>query len=531
MIAATIGRTFLKAYNKKYKKEMTARQFFKEELFEYFFNHKKYFQWPQNSPFVQGVTTLNNGELGLLTVVKDDSGNTKHFNKEEELDSFCNKIQNEPYFRGFKTKSKKQVKIARSLDSKKREAIVEEFSKKVTDAYTNNNVEASIAIGFPASETKEFATTSGLVTDINLRVEEEDIYLSWIGGGLGIGIAGGYSLFFDQEDILLKLYEGWKIYRNFLNDDTLKLLRGNQINTGNGQWLNYSYNKRFQHDFDFAVLHNQKVFSVDEKKIEVNTINWSQLFFNLSNEFSNRCLTGYVYTLGQTNKTLGFYPFLFDKAMTLKSFYKRLFGEQAAIQQAKDYEVLFGIHIKRACELGSFGLQALEPKDLRKYYGDSKNLKLIKPKIKSKNGEAEEVFEERKKKAFQKDYENIIYYQTYKTWLLAMITKNKEESLEYTKEVAEALHAYRNRAKKTDRINLLQSDLLVAKSKKAFINALVKIVEDTKKDITEHELNESVLDIFKTLRDRVHMMNSEDFGYFVVLLKFDFAYVERELNK
>jgi hypothetical protein len=112
-----------------------------------------------------------------------------------------------------------------------------------------------------------------------------------------------------------------------------------------------------------------------------------------------------------------------------------------------------------------------------------------------------------------------------------MITKNKEESLEYTKEVAEALHVYRNRAKKTDRINLIQTDLLVAKSKKAFINALVTIVEDTKKDITEHDLNDSEVDVYKTLRDRVHMMNSEDFGYFVVLLKFDFAYVERELNK
>ncbi len=531
MIAARIGRTFLKAYNRKYKKEMTANQFFKEEFFEYFFNHKKYFQWPQNSPFVQGITTLNDGELGVMTVVKDDSGNTKSFNTEEELDNYCSKIQNESYFRGFKVRTKKQVKIIRSLEAERREAIVEEFSEKVTEAHCNDNVEASIAIGFPASEIKEFATTSGLVTDINIEVGEEDIYLSWIGGGLGIGVAGGYSLFFDQGDILLKLFEGWKVYRDFLNDDALKLLRGNQINTWNGQWLNFSYNKRFQNDFDFASLHNLRVFSADEKKIEVNTVSWSQLFFNLSNKFSSQSLIGYIYTLGQTNKTLGFYPFLFDKAVTLKGFYKRLFGEQAAIQQAKDYESLFGIHIKRACELGSFGLQALEPKDLRKYYGDSKNLKLIKPKINPQKGESEEAFEARKKKAFQKDYENIIYYQTYKTWLLAMITKNKEESLEYTKEVAEALHAYRNRAKKTDRINLIQSELLIARSKKVFINALVKIVEDTKKDITEYELNESVLDVFKTLRDRVHMMSSDDFGYFVVLLKFDFAYVERELNK
>lgn len=475
MIAATIGRTFLKAYNEKYKKEMTAKQFFEEEYFTWFFNHPKYLQWITNSPFVQ----MKAGQKPHL--LNNEERKEKHHNLNEKI--------------------------------------------------SNGEKDASIAIGFPASEIKEYATTSGLVTDMDLKIENEDIYFSWIGGGLGIGVAGGYSIFFDNKDILLKLYEGWKVYRNFLNSDTLELLRGNQINTWNGQWLNYSYNKFFQEDFDFTTLHNNTVFNVNEKLIEVSTINWSQLFFNLSNEISNQSLTGYVYSLGQTNKTLGFYPFYFDKAITLKSFYTKLFGEQAAIQQAKDYEVLFGIHIKRACELGSFGLQALEPKDLRKYYGDSKNLQLIMPKVIPKNEETENAFNERKKKALQKDYENLIYYQTYKTWLLAMITKNKEESLEYTKEVAEALHAYRNRAKKTDRINLIQNDLLVAKSKKAFIDALVKIVEDTKKDIAEHDLDNSALDIYKNLRDRVHMFNAEDFGYFVVLLKFDFAYVERELNQ
>lgn len=475
MIATTIGRAFLKAYNEKYKKEMTARQFFEKEYFKYFFNHPKYLQWVTNSPFVQ----MKAGQKPHLLNEKE---------RKEKLQNLHTKIE-------------------------------------------NGEKDASIAIGFPASEMKEFATTSGSVTDIEFAFDNEDIYFSWIGGGLGIGVAGGYSIFFDQKDILLKLFEGWQVYRNFLNDPSLELLRGNQINTWNGQWLNYSYNKYFHDDFDFTSLYNQKIFSVDDKIIEVNTIKWSQLFFNLANKFSSRILTGYIFSLGQTNKTLGFYPFHFEKAFTLKSFYTQLFGAQAAIEQAKDYEALFGIHIKRACELGSFGLQTLEPKDLRKYFGDSKNLKLSKPKVNPKNGETVDKFQERKEKAFQKDYENIITYRTYKTWLLAMITKNKEESLEYTKEVAEALHEYRKRATKNDRINLIQNDLLVAKSKKAFIDVLVKIVEDTKKDIGKHELDNSVLDIYKNIRDRVHMMNSDDFGYFVVLLKFDFAYVERELNQ
>ena len=39
--------------------------------------------------------------------------------------------------------------------------------------------DASIAIGFPASEDKEFATTSGLVTDIEIEIPNEDVYYTW----------------------------------------------------------------------------------------------------------------------------------------------------------------------------------------------------------------------------------------------------------------------------------------------------------------------------------------------------------------
>lgn len=204
------------------------------------------------------------------------------------------------------------------------------------------------------------------------------------------------------------------------------------------------------------------------------------------------------------------------------AYYTKLFGGQPRLLGTKKYETIFGDTITKACQKGIVGFQALEPKDLRSYFNNNKNLKLIKPKVNVKKGEEKDAFEECKKKVFQKDYENIIYYQTYKTWLLAMITKNKEESLEYTKEVAEALHAYREKAEKNDRKNLIQSTLLVSKSKKQFLDALTTIIKDVEID---------KIQIFKKLRDRVHMMNQEDFGYFVVLLKFDYAFVERELNK
>jgi len=465
MIATTIGQAFISAYNIRFEKSLSTKEFFDEVYFEYFFNHSKYMQWITNSPFVQ----MKSGQKVHLLQPEE---------RIEKLENLHHKI-------------------------------------------SNGERDGSIAIGFPAAEEKEFATTSGLVTDIDFKTEEEDIYLSWIGGGLGIGVAGGYSIFLNEPEILLKLYEGWEIYRKYLNDPTLPNLKGNQINTWNGQWLNFAYSKQFREDFDFAKLCKQNVFSVSDKCIEVNTIQWNELFFNISRKYSTQTSIGYIYSLGQTNKTLGFYPFYFSQAKKIIDYYQILFGEQVALNDRQAYESLFGLHIKRACELGSIGLQALEPKDLRKYYGNDSNLKMTRPIVAQKKGESEEDYKVRKSSVEQKDYENLITFRTYKTWLLAMITKNKEESLEYTAEVAEALHEYREGSTKTDRKNLIQSELLTAKSKKPFLDALTTLIRD---------VHESKLEMFKILRDKVHLMSAEDFGYFVVLLKFDYAYAERERN-
>ncbi|NOX65405.1 MAG: hypothetical protein GXO85_06295, partial [Chlorobi bacterium] len=121
----------------------------------------------------------------------------------------------------------------------------------------------------------------------------------------------------------------------------------------------------------------------------------------------------------------------------------------------------------------------------------------------------------------KKDYENkIIPFRIYKTWLLAMITKNKEEMSDYTQEVAKALYEYRAADKKgaTKRANIVKNQLFVSKSKKMFLEALTEIISD---------VEENKLQVFNELRNQVHMMNAEDFGYFLVLLKFDYAYQER----
>ncbi|MCF6240682.1 MAG: hypothetical protein L3J74_04980 [Bacteroidales bacterium] len=198
MIAPKIGKTFLKAYNRKYQKDYSAKEFFEKVYWEIFYNHPKYLQWVTNSPFVQ----MKQGQKPHLLSASE---------RKEKLNDLYKKI-----------------------DSGVRDA--------------------SIVIGYPASEEKEFATTSGLVTDIALDISAEEVYFSWIGGALGIGVAGGLSISFDNAEILLATFEGWEKYREFLNDVSLEKLAGNKINSWNGQWLNFYFNDGFSENPDFSIL-------------------------------------------------------------------------------------------------------------------------------------------------------------------------------------------------------------------------------------------------------------------------------------
>lgn len=463
MIASKIGRTFLKAYNQKYDKEYSAKEFFEEVYWEYFYNHPKYLQWVTNSPFVQ----MKKGQ--------------------------------KPH----------------SLTENERKEKLENLHEKIDEGLRD----ASIVIGYPASEEKGFATTSGLVTDIDILIPDEDVYYSWIGGSLGVGVAGGLSILFDNAEVLLATFEGWKIYRKFLNNKSIEKLAGNKINSWNGQWLNFYFDEDYFDNPDFSILSDANFFKETKTDIVIETIKWSKLFFNLSRKLANQMLTGYVYSLGQTNKTIGFIPFKFHEAKSVIHIYKKLFGEFDAMEQRKDYELLMGIHIKRACELGSIGIQSLEPKDLRKYFHNDKNIKFTKS-VKVKRNESEEDFFLRDQKTKKKQYTELITFRTYKTWLITMITKNKEEVLDYTSEIAKKLSEFRalDKQKSSTKKGNLLNELFKSSNKKIFLSNLTEILKLEKDDKKEY---------LKELRDRVHLMNNEDFGYFVTLLKFDYAYQQK----
>jgi len=426
MITVNIGRTFLRAYNQKYEKDLTAKEFFEKEYFELFFNHPKYLQWPTNSPFVQ----MKKGQKPHL------------LNNQERIEKLDNLHE----------------KIA------------------------SGEIDASIAIGFPASEAKEFATTSGLVTDLMISHSNEDIYYSWIGSGLSIGVSGGYAILFDRPEILLKTYEGWKVYRQFLNDPTLDRLAGNKITSWNGQWLSYSFSKEFRQFFDYASLDRQGFFKLSNAETIIETVKWSKLFFNLSKQFPENSFTGYVFSFGQTNKTLGFFPFKFIQAQKLISLYVKLFGVIAAINEAPIYEEIFGLKFYKACQLGAIGIQALRPEQLLEDIQNDKKIELIK-------------------------------FRTYKIWLLAMI--NKEETLNLTNEISEILHLYKTGSKGTDRKALVEKKLLQSGKRNFLIHWEEIVIALPEKKVK-----------LKEISDKVFYMETEEFGYFIALLKLDYRYQE-----
>lgn len=573
MIAATIGRTFLKAYNEKYKKQMTAKQFFREEFVPLFYGGNKYMQWITNSPFVQGLSANPKGEYGVREKLKGENGKTmlfssgsdavkyckknvinrddflycllpkflitkkaidhllslsfveiedfrnviidpsfdlssyceqdeenywklsdigiqtiqkkKHNSKEEVLEFFSESFVNtKGYFQQKDNKkiSKKGIEFIKTLNKVERNKLLNDFLSKAQRAAKYNEYDGSIAIGFPASETEKFQVASGQVTDIDIRYKEEEIYFSWIGNGLGIGVAGGHTVYYNNEHVLLAIYDGWKIYRELLNDKVIDHY-GKQVDYWNGQWICYRFDKNYAGDHDFAMLQKYISFEYDKSKtIKVQTVPWSKMLFKLSNGCTNNEIIGFVASYGKQNKTFGFYQFHLNSARTIRSYYRRLFGELALINDAKDFEVLYGQKFHKACQFGVIGMQALRPIDL---YED-----------------------------IEEDKINKIIFRTYKTWLLAMI--NKEETLEITGVIAKILHLYEEGSKGTDRRAIIEK--LLNSNKREFLIYWDEIVKNTDKD-TRNEL--------KKISDIVYFMPKEDYGYFIVLLKLDYRYQEK----
>lgn len=436
MIAANIGKIFLDAYNEKFKSNYSAKEFFVEKYYTIFFNHNKYMMSAGNSPLENPKISWDKMRTGQI-----------------------------PY----ETVEKRNDRFTKTVDK--------------IDA---GPADASIAIGFPTLDLT--ATTSGQVTNLDLPIKTDDIYLSWIGSGLGIGVQSGLSLLFSNKQILLDLFEGWQVYRDYLN--STPGLRGNQINTWNGQWIAHRYDKLSYDESNPTALFNP-FGAMKDGGMEVNTQSWTKVLIGIARNFPETSLTAYVYSLGQMNITVGFVPFNLPRIRQPFELYDKYFGTT----KREQVEQLFGtaIGFTKACQMGAIGVNALEPKGFR----DSMD-KGVVPKYNPT------------------DEEKTINFNTYQIWLLAML--NNEQLWEKAQQIATTLNDYTKSDKSTKTKKSQEvTGLLASINKKQFIEALISIV-----------INSTETDQLAEIAEIIHTMPVENVPYFLTLIRFQYAVVNKK---
>ena len=428
MITSNIGKIFLDAYNEEYGTSYDARTFFLEQFYPLFFDQNKYMMTAGNSP-------LENPKLSWDDMIKGKK----------------------PYETPEQRKSRFEKMI------------------KKTD---KSEADMSIARGYASLDIA--APTSGQVTDLKLPNSQEESYASWIGDALGVGVQGGFSILFSKKEILLDIFEGWKLYRKCLNETSM--LKGNQINTWNGQWLSHYYDPK-EYDADMPLAGYSPYNTNKDGIINIDTQTWTKILIAVSKKYRNAQILGYIYSIGKTNKTIGFIPFDLTQIRRPIHLYEKIFG----MSNGRNAESLWGtaIGFKTACTYGAIGIKAMEPKGLRDY-----------------------VYKGKQPKAH--NYDNI-NYNVYIIWIYAML--NNDELWEKSQELAKLLNeasSDKDKSISTKRKNLVET-MLNATNKKQFIAAATEVVSFIGK-----------IDEFKGIVKEIHGMPTDNVPYFLTLLRFQY---------
>lgn len=428
MITSNIGKIFLDAYNEEYGTSYDARTFFLEQFYPLFFDQNKYMMTAGNSP-------LENPKLSWDDMIKGKK----------------------PYETPEQRKSRFEKMI------------------KKTD---KSEADMSIARGYASLDIA--APTSGQVTNLKLPNSQEESYASWIGDALGVGVQGGFSILFSKKEILLDIFEGWKLYSKCLNETSM--LKGNQINTWNGQWLSHYYDPR-EYDADMPLAGYSPYNTNKDGIINIDTQTWTKILIAVSKKYRNAQILGYIYSIGKTNKTIGFIPFDLTQIRRPIHLYEKIFG----MSNGRNVESLWGtaIGFKTACTYGAIGIKAMEPKGLRDY-----------------------VYKGKQPKAH--NYDNI-NYNVYIIWIYAML--NNDELWEKSQELAKLLNeasSDKDKSISTKRKNLVET-MLNATNKKQFIAAATEVVSFIGK-----------IDEFKGIVKEIHGMPTDNVPYFLTLLRFQY---------
>lgn len=429
MITSIIGRMFLDAYNERFSKHYDAKTFFVEQYYPLFFGHEKYLMTAGNSP-------LENPKISWERMIRGQMPFESENRRKERFDNLIDKIE-------------------------------------------NNDADASIAIGYPTLDIN--ATTSGQVSNISMPQSKAEIYLSWIGAGLGVGVQGGFSILFDNKKILLDIFDGWKFYRKILNN--APNLRGNQISTWNGQWLAHKYDERlFVEDSPMA---NFAPFTTKNELMSIEVQSWTKILIAISKRIMDSQIIGYVYNYGQTNTTIGFIPFILEQIRRPIDLYQKLFGIEEGRKAEELYGTAFGF--MKACQVGSIGIKAMEPKGLRDYIGKGKLPK------------------------YNDTEEQTINFHTYIIWIIAML--NNEDMWVKAQDFAKELQEYAMNSDRGKVVNSRKVDAVIGSTNKInFIKNLVEVVTDaTNKD----KIAEAA--------ELVNAMPADNVPYYLSLVRFHYA--------
>jgi hypothetical protein len=467
MYTSYIGKKFLKIYRqrKNLPDGYSAREFFDEVLFPLFFDDEEHLMHVGNSPFFQKPTKTAVEEHG--------------------------------------SKAKAQLF---NLHAKIEEGVP---SGAIFVGYGAENIEA---------------TSSGQITSMAFNFEYNEIYASWIGQALAIGVSGGLAMQIDEEKILWTLYDGWANYRKYLTQTPN--LKDKQIETWNGHWLNHAFGKNYDIDNPLGSFDPKPETVLS--KLAIPTIDWIKIVFVLARQYPNQELTAYAYNLSQTNTTLGFINIILPKVRNLIRLKEQLYTLSDDGQHDKEFEEMYATfyNFKNACKLGAIGLKTLEPGGLREFmpkgtakYAKGNDYKFTDISFSAKKNEVSEAFGERFQKANTKRKNEVINFKIYKTWIIAMLN-NKKELNALAEQVAQALIDFEEKSQNSDSgrgkstQNRLSEDVKSSKSLKEFIEKLTDLIAKYKEGA----------EVFKKVKDTVIELPSDLFPLFVTLIRFEYQF-------
>lgn len=439
MYTSVVGRKFLNAYNKAYGKSYSPEEFFREVFIPLFFDHPKYLMTAGNAPLENPKISWGDMMLGK-----------------------------KPY-----------------EDALKRQDRIEKTMKRILE----EKPDASIARGYPATEGS--SPTLSQVTNMEIQSSSDDSMLSWVGDALSIGVSGGITILFDDESVLLDLFKGWGYYREYVN--THPMMKGNQINTWNGVWLAYYYGPHYN---ERMPVNSEKISKDASGIMSLSTTSWISVLSGMVNREKRDTMTGYLYSIGQTNSTFGFIPFSLNEIRRPFQLYKKLFGEQALVRDHAKMELLFGggVGLHAVCRRGAIGVRSMEPKGLHEYMVTSSKRKNIK------KPESED---------------DTITYNIYLTWIMAVL--NNADLWNQTEAIIQELISYQNDAAKlrANRKNNVEK-LLESRTLDLFLKNLIPLIQDTKADGKDTK-------IYQDLIELLNIMPRENYSYFNTLLGLRFA--------